>query len=169
MGRKKKPSPHITYIMNQQNSMTQKKSVLFVCLGNICRSPTAEGICRKVANNSNLLIESACTSSFHQNEMPDDRSQEICYKNNIDISTHRARLIRHNDFSRFDIIVALDENIFQILKSKQPKSTKAKLVLFNEPNGIADPYYGGRTDFRKMFNQIQDSMDKFLRDNGLIL
>lgn len=148
--------------------MVEKKAVLFVCLGNICRSPTAEGICRKIGNSENLIVDSAGTSSFHQHESPDERAQEICNKFDIDISSHRSHLIRATDWSRYNVIAALDDNILQILKSKQPTDSKAKLVLFNAPNGIADPYYGGRTGFRKMFDQLHESMSKFLKDNDLI-
>ena len=147
--------------------MAEKKSILFVCLGNICRSPTCEGICRVVAKDE-ILVESASTSSYHRNECPDERSQDICMKHGIDISGHRARSLRSDDWQRFDVIAALDENVFQILQGARPADAKAKLVLFNPPNGIADPYYGGRSGFKKMFNQIAEAMMPFLVEHGLM-
>ena len=147
--------------------MSEKKAILFVCLGNICRSPTCEGICRVVARDE-ILVESASTSSYHRNECPDERSQDICMKHGIDISGHRARSLRSDDWSRFDVIAALDDNVFQILQGARPADAKAKLVLFNPPNGIADPYYGGRSGFKKMFNQISEAMMPFLVEHGLM-
>jgi len=147
--------------------MTQKKSVLFVCLGNICRSPACEGICQLVAKDQ-IYVASAGTSRWHRNECPDDRSQEICMKHGIDISGHRARQIRADDWKLFDVISALDQTVYETLMSMRPEGAKAKVVLFNPPKGIADPYYGGRTGFQKMFDQIYDAMLQFLQENQLI-
>ena len=147
--------------------MAEKKSILFVCLGNICRSPTCEGICRVVAKDE-ILVESASTSSYHRNECPDERSQDICMKHGIDISGHRARSLRSDDWQRFDVIAALDENVFQILQGARPADAKAKLVLFNEPNGVGDPYYGGMAGFERMYETIYNSMTPFLKQHGLI-
>ena len=147
--------------------MSEKKSILFVCLGNICRSPTCEGICRLVGKGE-VIVESASTSSYHRNECPDERSQDICLKHGIDISGHRARPLRSDDWTRFDVIAALDDNVFQFLQGAKPADARAKLVLFNAPHGIADPYYGGRSGFKKMFTQIYNIMWKFLVDHELI-
>ena len=144
-----------------------KKSILFVCLGNICRSPACEGVCKFFARDD-LIVESASTSSWHRNEGPDERAQEICLKHGIDITGHRSRPIRSDDWSRFDIIAALDDSCFQTLEQAKPSDAHAKVVLFNPPNGIADPYYGGRTGFQKMFDQIFKTMQNFLEDNDLL-
>ncbi|OHT12840.1 Low molecular weight phosphotyrosine protein phosphatase [Tritrichomonas foetus] len=167
-----------------------RKSVLFVCLGNICRSPTCEGICRLISQGE-VDAQSASTSSWHRNECPDERSQEICMKHGIDISGHRARAIRNDDWEYFDIIAALDQKVLDVLKGMRPEGqnqgqnenqndsqsdsqntgqgqTKAKLVLFNPPDGVGDPYYGGRSGFQKMFTQIYNAMGDFLLGNGLI-
>ena len=147
--------------------MSKKKSVLFVCLGNICRSPACEGICQLVAKDQ-INIASAGTSRWHRNECPDDRSQEICLKHGIDISGHRARQIRSDDWRIFDVIAALDETVYETLISLRPENANAKVVLFNSPKGIADPYYGGRTGFQKMFDQIFHCMKSFLEENSLM-
>ena len=147
--------------------MSAKKAVLFVCLGNICRSPACEGICKLIVKDR-LTVASAGTSTWHRNECPDERSQEICMKHGIDISGYRARQIRADDWMLFDVIAALDQTVYETLQSARPEDAKAKVVLFNAPNGIADPYYGGRTGFQKMFNQIFDTMEPFLKENGLL-
>lgn len=145
----------------------KKKSVLFVCLGNICRSPTCEGICRLISNGD-VDAQSASTSSWHRNECPDERSQEICQKHGIDISSHRARAIRNDDWEYFDVIAALDQKVLDTLSGMRPQNSTAKLLLFNAPNGVSDPYYGGRSGFQKMFQQIYNAMGDFLLDNNLI-
>ena len=145
----------------------KKKSVLFVCLGNICRSPTCEGICRLISNGE-VDAQSASTSSWHRNECPDERSQEICQKHGIDISGHRARAIRNDDWEYFDVIAALDQKVLETLSGMRPQNSTAKLLLFNAPDGVGDPYYGGRTGFQKMFQQIYNAMGDFLKDNGLV-
>ena len=148
--------------------MPRSKSILFVCLGNICRSPACEGIC-KLISDGEVEAHSASTSSWHRNECPDERSQEICQKHGIDISGHRARPIRNDDWEYFDVIAALDPNVYKVLESMKPSDdVKAKLVLFNSPNGVADPYYGGRLGFQKMFTQIYNTMGQFLIENKLV-
>lgn len=89
-------------------------------------------------------------------------------KHGIDISGHKSRMIRNDDWSRFDVIAALDENVFQTLQTMKQSDSKAKLVLFNAPDGIPDPYYGGRRGFQKMYNQIDEVMVPFLVENELI-
>ena len=150
-----------------KNFLLMKKSVLFVCLGNIYRSPTCEGICNYLIGDY-VHAESCSTSSWHRNECPDERSQEICIKHGIDISGHKSRVIRNDDWSRFDVIAALDENVLQTLQTMKVADSKAKLVLFNSPEGIPDPYYGGRRGFQKMFNQIDEVMLPFLVQNDLV-
>ena len=146
--------------------MTQKKSVLFVCLGNICRSPACEGICRSLVGDS-LIIDSAATSSFHVGQSPDSRSQKVCRENGVDISKQRARQIERSDFQKFDVIAALDPSILADIKSMQPPNSKAKVVLFNPPNGVDDPYYT-TNGFPTMFANISKEMKPFLTEHGLI-
>ena len=138
-----------------------------MCLGNICRSPTCEGICRLISNGE-VDAQSASTSSWHRNECPDERSQEICQKHGIDISGHRARAIRNDDWEYFDVIAALDQKVLETLSEMRPPNSTAKLLLFNAPDGVGDPYYGGRSGFQKMFQQIYNAMGDFLLNNNLI-
>ena len=149
------------------NQQAQKpESILFVCTGNICRSPACEAICQKNVPNC-INVDSAAISSHHRNESPDERTQQICLKNGIDISKHRARQIRADDWILFDIIVALDENIFQTLTQMKPTNSHSKLVLFAPPKGIHDPYFGGRTGFKRMYDEIDKGMLPFLKQNGI--
>ena len=94
--------------------MSLNKSVLFVCLGNICRSPAAEGICRHVAKN--LTVDSCGTGPWHVGQSPDSRSQKSCKKHGVDISRHVGRTIKKQDWSNFDVIAALDDSIYSELR-----------------------------------------------------
>ena len=146
--------------------MTEMKSILFVCLGNICRSPAAEGICKNIAKN--LICDSAGTGAWHVGESPDSRSQKVCLKNGIDISNHKGRQIQKNDWKKYNVIAALDPDIFSNLQRSKPSDAISKLVLFNFPDGIEDPYYGGQSGFDTMFEQLSNLMPKFLKDNDLL-
>ncbi|KAK8885024.1 Low molecular weight phosphotyrosine protein phosphatase [Tritrichomonas musculus] len=147
--------------------MTEKKSILFVCFGNICRSPCCEGICRKLYGDM-LKVDSASTSQVHLNESPDDRAIDICMKHDVDIRDHHSKQLYQSDFTLFDLVVALDEQTLKLLNELKPENCRAKVALFNPPNGIADPYYGGRVGFQKMYDQIEQNMKPFLVDNGLL-
>jgi protein-tyrosine-phosphatase len=147
--------------------MTVQKSILFVCLGNICRSPACEGICKSIVNNS-IAVDSAGTSSEHSGGSPDSRSVSVCRKHGISISDQRARKLTKADFSKFTVIAALDPYIFADCKRVQPPGSTAKLVLFNAPKGIDDPYYGGTDGFEVMFGNITSAMRPFLTENGLL-
>lgn len=145
---------------------SEKKSVLFVCLGNICRSPACEGICKNLVGDA-LIVDSAATSTYHIGQSPDNRSQKVCKQNGIDISNQRARQIKQSDFEKFDVIAALDQSILEDIRSIQPKNCHAKVVLFNPPNGVEDPYYM-RDGFPAMFSSISKEMKPFLTQYGLI-
>mgnify|MGYP001071492985 CR=1 FL=1 len=138
-------------------------SVLFVCLGNICRSPACEGIARKVAGDR-INVDSCGTASYHTGESPDSRSQKACRGIGVDISKHRARQIRSSDWTSFDLIVALDDSVLQDLQFDRPQNAKAKLVLFNAPHGVDDPYYGGQNGFETMAHLIEEKMGPFLEE-----
>nr|1P8A_A Chain A, protein tyrosine phosphatase [Tritrichomonas suis] len=144
----------------------EKKAVLFVCLGNICRSPACEGICRDMVGDK-LIIDSAATSGFHVGQSPDTRSQKVCKSNGVDISKQRARQITKADFSKFDVIAALDQSILSDINSMKPSNCRAKVVLFNPPNGVDDPYYSS-DGFPTMFASISKEMKPFLTEHGLI-
>ena len=150
---------------NQTKMSMIDNSVLFVCLGNICRSPAAEGICRAI--NMHVVCDSCATGSWHSGQSPDTRSQNACKKHGIDISKHRAKTIKTADWSRYQVIAALDDSIYSELEYRRPCNASAKLVLFNAPNGVEDPYYGGPEGFEDMYMKIAKAMPKFLEENGL--
>jgi protein-tyrosine phosphatase len=135
--------------------MSMKPSVLFVCLGNICRSPLAEAALREEAKRLGIGVEidSAGTGDWHVGRPPDRRAIAVARRNGVDISHLRARLISPEDFCRFDHIVALDAQNLADLKRMQPVHGKAKLSLLldhvegREGQAVADPYYGGDAHF----------------------
>jgi len=132
-----------------------------VCLGNICRSPLAEGILKSKLNPDFYIVDSAGTSAYHIGELPDHRSIAIAKKNGIDISNQRARKFIANDFNEFDLIYAMDiENYHNICSLSTNKSNllKVKLIL-NEINplkdlSIPDPYYGGDFGFENVYKML---------------
>lgn len=134
------------------------KSLLFVCLGNICRSPLAEGIAREYAkkHNIDLVVDSAGTSRNHEGEKPCDRSITVARKNGIDITHQRARQINSSDFSKFDMVIALDSSNYANL-SKMGCKNLYKLGDFGA-NGadVPDPYYySGYDGFDEVFSMIE--------------
>ena len=145
--------------------------ILMVCLGNICRSPLAEGILRRRAKQNDLSIEvdSAGTSAYHVGNPPDVRSVQVANKNWIDLTSQRARQFRVSDFSNFDIIYAMDlENYNNILKlvSSKEEEEKVKLILNEiEPNSnssVPDPYYGGNEGFENVYKMLDIACSKII-------
>lgn len=139
-------------------------SVLFVCLGNICRSPLAEGAFRAEAERLGLDVEidSAGTGDWHIGYPPDPRAAAVAVRNGIDISNLRARQVTPDDFRKFDHIVALDAQNLADLKRMQPANGKAKLsLLLDHSEGrrgeaVADPYYGEEADFDLAWNDVTE-------------
>lgn len=138
--------------------MNSPKSVLFVCLGNICRSPSAESVMRKLSQNQGLDItfDSAGTANYHTNEKPDTRAIKVGHSLGYELTNLRARQVRADDFYQFDLILAMDENNLTNLQKLQPTDGTARLELF-DPSGqaVADPYYGDESDFVAMFAHIE--------------
>ena len=140
-----------------------------VCLGNICRSPLAEGILAKKAieHNLNITTDSAGTAAYHVGNLPDERSIEVAKKYGIDLMNQRARQFRLQDFEEFDIIYAMDsENYNNILKlaSSVDDENKVKLILNEiEPDSnssVPDPYYGGDEGFENVYQMLNLACEK---------
>ena len=148
-------------------------SVLFVCLGNICRSPLAEGAFRKVVEDlgagGRVLIDSAGTGGWHQGEAPDPRSIAVAARNGIDISAQRARQVVKADFSRFEHILAMDSSNLTHLRKLSPAVAPARLRLFLEAEGmdVPDPYYGGPAGFETVFRMVMRSAEDLAAELGL--
>jgi protein-tyrosine phosphatase len=151
----------------------QKIRVLMVCLGNICRSPMAEGILRHKAQTQGLLIEtdSAGTSQWHEGEAPDRRAIQNLKERGIDISDLRARPFHHSDFQEFDYIFAMDssnyEDILSLARDDEERGRVRmimNLVEGNENVSVPDPYYGGPMQFQRVFDMLDEATDVFLKE-----
>jgi protein-tyrosine phosphatase len=138
--------------------------VLFVCMGNICRSPTAEGVFRHVAEARGLAveIESAGTIAYHEGEPPDRRSAAAARERGYDLSAIRARQVRDDDFERFDHILAMDQENLAGLLARCPSGAEAKVRLFLdcaiediETREVPDPYYGGPSGFDRVLDLVE--------------
>lgn len=141
--------------------------ILMVCLGNICRSPLAEGILQSKLDNNLFVVDSAGTSSYHIGNKPDSRSIAIAKKKGIDITQQQARQFVKQDFLDFDIIYAMDNsnynNIIALAENDKQKS-KVNLILnesYPEQNlDVPDPYYGGDKGFETVFNMLDEACNK---------
>ncbi|WP_340198428.1 low molecular weight protein-tyrosine-phosphatase [Ascidiimonas sp. W6] len=145
------------------------RRILMVCLGNICRSPLAEGILKSKTNHLNVEVESAGTISFHAGKSPDIRSIAIAKKKGIDISYQRSRKFTTSDFERFDEIYVMDRsNYIDVLQMAKTKDQKEKvkmilnLVFPGENVDVPDPYYGGDVGFENVFKMLDEACDKIL-------
>ena len=140
-----------------------KTRILMVCLGNICRSPLAEGILQSILNRSEFLVDSAGTGGWHSGEQPDKRSIRIAKKYGIDISSQRARQFTVIDFERFDYIYVMDssnyQNVLSLAPDEQAKS-KVKMImneLFEDENvDVPDPYYGMEDGFENVYKLLNE-------------
>ena len=139
--------------------------ILMVCLGNICRSPLAQGIAEHRSKTENLdwYVDSAGTSAWHVGELPDRRSIEKAKENGIDITDQRARQIVHSDLEEFDLILAMDtSNYNDILSMARNDSERAKIRLVLDyaypgmNRAVPDPYYDG--GFENVFNLLTDAI-----------
>ena len=147
-------------------------SVLFVCLGNICRSPTAEGIFRATCQQHELSdqfrIDSAGTAGWHVGKPPDTRGVAAAGRHGVDLSMLRARQVEAGDFENFDFILAMDESNIEDLIAMRPQHSSAHLHRFLEFNqsanslDVPDPYYGGDEDFELVLDLITKASEGFL-------
>ncbi|MCX7208101.1 MAG: low molecular weight phosphotyrosine protein phosphatase [Proteobacteria bacterium] len=143
----------------------KKFKVVFVCTGNICRSPSADGVMRQMLADAGLEhaveVDSAGTQSYHIGEAPDKRSQSHAKKRGYDLSFLRARVVKQSDFSEFDLILAMDNGHLKALQSLCPPEymPRVKLFLSVLPEGaeteVSDPYYGGAAGFERVLDQCE--------------
>jgi len=144
-----------------------KFGVLFVCTGNICRSPTAEAIFQKLAADAGIAesvtADSAGTHGYHVGEPPDPRAQEAAAKRGYDLSALRARRFEQADFQRFDLILAMDRDHYSILSNMARHSGGHKLKLMMSyarrfaDEEVPDPYYGGPQGFERVLDMLEDA------------
>ncbi len=131
--------------------------ILFVCTGNICRSPTAEGVLRELARREGLPVhvESRGTHDYHVGEPPDERAQHHAKRRGYDLSGQRARHVAKSDFEVFDLIVAMDRGHLRLLQRACPPQHREKLRLFLADRDVPDPYYGGADGFEQVLDLVE--------------
>ena len=139
-----------------------KLRVLLVCMGNICRSPTAEGVLRKRLADAGLDkrvdVDSAGTGGWHVGEPPDSRAQRHALNRGYDLSRQRARRVVEADFERFDLVLAMDEENLTDLRRIGPDDAHAELRLFDSAE-VPDPYHGSAQGFENVLDQIERASD----------
>lgn len=144
-----------------------------VCLGNICRSPLAEGILKAKTNHLDVVVDSAGTAAYHIGEQPDIRSIAIAKKYGVDLTDQRARQFCTNDFDDFDKIYAMDtSNYSNIISLARNESDKNKVdLILNEVNpnsfqSVPDPYYGGDNGFQDVYDMLDEACDRIVEKIG---
>lgn len=158
--------------------MTETRSVLFVCLGNICRSPMAEGALRAAAAQRGVAVTaaSAGTGAWHIGEAPDPRAQATAAAHGVDLSQLAARQVTAADFDRFDLIVAMDSENLSALQRLAPAEARARVSLLLDfvpgraGQSVGDPYYGGPAGFDRVWADVTEGaaglLDALDRDAG---
>lgn len=158
----------------------KKTKILFVCLGNICRSPTAQGVFEKIIIDKNLadkfFIDSAGTAAYHIGKKPDSRSIFHAAKRGYDLTHQRARKVDFSDFYEFDKILAMDKNNYDDLMEIAPQEAKNKISMILDfadkeflnkinsgSNEVPDPYYGGDAGFEKVLDLVENACIAFLK------
>ena len=152
-------------------------SLLFVCMGNICRSPMAEGVLRhrlvQRGVEDRLRIDSAGTGGWHAGTAPDARAIHVCEEHGIDIRGQRARILCSEDYTRFDLILCADRITLSSVRSRRPVEASAEIALLldwaglgagiDSPAGdVPDPYNGGVDDFRRVYRLLDSATDGLL-------
>ncbi|GAB4119931.1 MAG: low molecular weight protein-tyrosine-phosphatase [Sideroxydans sp.] len=150
-----------------------KVRVLFICMGNICRSPTAEAVFRHCVQKAGLQdridIDSAGTHDYHVGEAPDARAQRAAKQRGYDMGQLRGRQVEAKDFSHFDYILAMDEANLSILQRLRPRDAQSHLGLFlafaerHVEREVPDPYFGGADGFERVLDMVEDAAAGLLR------
>lgn len=153
--------------------MLNKTGILFVCTGNICRSPTAEGVFRHRVRGAGIehlfVIDSAGIASYHIGDPPDERSIRAAKERGFEIHDLRARAVKKSDFDEFDLILAMDEGHYCALDRMKPGNAHAKVAMFldfvsdgRKASDVPDPYYGGPEDFALVLDLVEKGVDGLL-------
>lgn len=150
----------------------KKISVLFICMGNICRSPTAEGIFRKVVEDAGLgdriRVASAGTHAYHAGAPPDRRAQAAAERRGVTLTNIRARRVSDEDFASFDFIFAMDKDNLGELLDRAPEEHRHKVRLFlafagtGQAAEVPDPYYGGASGFELVLDLVEQASERLL-------
>jgi len=153
--------------------MKNNVSVVFICMGNICRSPTAEAVFRHYVENAGLsekiLIDSAGTHDYHIGHAPDLRAQRAAQQRGYDMSGLRGRQVEESDFHRFDYVLAMDKANLAILQRLAPPASNAQVRLFleyarhHDEREVPDPYYGGAEGFERVLDMVEDAAEGLLQ------
>ena len=148
---------------------SHKLKILFVCMGNICRSPTAEGVFKAKLHKSHLLdsihVDSAGTHNYHPNSPPDSRSQMHALKRGYDLSNLRARAVSDDDFENFDLLITMDWDNRSLLEQRCPPHLQHKIRGFAEflttskATVIPDPYYGDEKNFEHVLDLVEEASE----------
>ncbi len=147
-------------------------AILFVCLGNICRSPLAEGVFRHKIEAMGLtdrfVADSAGCGGWHKGEQPDRRSIAVAASHGVDISDQRARQVTADDFDRFDLILGLDRDNVAYLSKMKPWESQARVALYLEDalgraKNVPDPYYGEPRDFEDVYRLCDEASDALIK------
>ncbi|MGE6605855.1 low molecular weight protein-tyrosine-phosphatase [Halomonas sp. NPDC076908] len=145
--------------------------VLFVCLGNICRSPTAEGVFRRALERARMIneveVDSCGVGNWHVGKAPDQRAQQAAKRRGVDLSGLRARQLSEQDFTEFDYVLGMGQDNLRAMRELKPANSRAYIGLFLDFAGtpgveVPDPYYGGEEGFENVINMIEAA------SNGLI-
>ncbi|GGF73512.1 low molecular weight protein-tyrosine-phosphatase [Wenyingzhuangia marina] len=146
--------------------MVKPIKVLMVCLGNICRSPLAEGILKSKIQNQNVIVDSAGTGAYHIGKLPDPRSIEVAKKHGIDITDQKARKISKADLDTFDFIFVMDESNYRnvlMMATNETQSAKISMIMKTiyprEDISVPDPYYGGDNGFEQVYQMLDEACD----------
>ena len=152
----------------------QVVKILFVCMGNICRSPTAHGVFRDLVERHGLsdqvVIDSAGTHAYHVGSPPDRRAQETALRRGVNLSDVEARHVETEDFERFDYVIAMDQDNYMSLSKKCPDAHVNKIYMLmdfapsSRTREVPDPYYGGASGFERVFDLVQSASEGLVEE-----